>query len=165
MKPLTPVQQAIIEYIIAENEEAEEDINPVAPYMQALKGDFKPEIPFTLYRDETAGLVLYVQNPEQDSPEQFRTRCRLIKKQFLEIADFIRYLAQERYVRTLFDEPEKPSNIPEQWRPYTEFTPAEQKGLLFAGSYRLVPRLTLYECWEAMHEKLLQAEQIQEVVV
>jgi hypothetical protein len=164
MKYLNPIQQYVIDYIIADNEESEA-FNPLTPYMRALNGDSTSNAPFTLYNSKYAGFVLAAEDSAQDPPERFRTRCEGIKKRLLEIADFMEYLVQDGSVRTISNKQEKPMDMPEQRRLYTDFTIAEQTKLAFAGSVRIIPRLALYEYWETMVPKNRAPEYLQKIAV
>ncbi|MDR1986985.1 MAG: hypothetical protein LBP88_08460 [Treponema sp.] len=147
MKLFTPAQEAIIRYLIAENEEQDE-VSPLTPYLYALSGGLLPDMPFTLCRDKKAGLMLYVQDPGNQG-EQLRRHCGELKQKLLDIADFIRYLAEQGYVRTIVKPPwEESPGIPEQWYGYDDFTPAETETLRFACSVYWIPRFTLYAYWE-----------------
>jgi hypothetical protein len=155
MQPFTITQQTIINYIIAENEETEEP-NMLSPYIRAIAGRVEPDMRFTLCNTKVAGLILYLDTHEE-SPEQFKTKAAVIKNRLLEIADFILYLIQEDYVRTMLKEQSQfPPDIPEQWQPYKEFTLAEQKALVFTGSMQVIPRLKLYEYWRKKTHNQLQ---------
>jgi hypothetical protein len=134
--------------------------------MRALNGGLEPDMTFTLCNTNTVGLILYMRETKQETPEQFRAYCVLLKKGLLEIADLIAYLVQESAIRTIPRNREEPPNIPEQWRRYTDFTPEERKVLKFAGSVRMIPRLSLYRTWEAMHhETIIVQDKIPEVVL
>jgi hypothetical protein len=147
MPSFTIFQQQIISYLIAENEEQDET-NPLTPYLYALSGGLLPDMEFTLCRDKKAGLVLYVQDPGYTG-EQLRKHCGEIKKTLLDIAEFIRYLAEQGYVRTIIKAPwEESSRIPEHWYGYDDFTRVETETLGFVCSVQVIPRFTLYTYWE-----------------
>jgi hypothetical protein len=154
MPSFTILQHQIISYFIAENEEQDE-ANPLTPYLYALSGGLVPDMHFTLCRDKKAGLILYVQD-SGDTGEQLRKRCGEIKKKLLDIADFIRYLAEQGYVRTIIKAPwEESPGIPEQWYGYDDFTQAETETLRFVCSVHLIPRFTLYTYWEEWEQTVL----------
>ncbi|MHB9292868.1 hypothetical protein Holit_01979 [Hollandina sp. SP2] len=143
----SPLQHQIIAYIIAENEELDEP-NPLTPYMHALDGGLMPDMHFTLYLKEDSGITLYVQNT--DGREPYHSGVAAIKKRLIAIADFMLYLVQQGYVKSI------PKNqygyslpIPEQWQGYDDFTPAESETLTSACSVQLIPRFTLYDYWES----------------
>ena len=81
MKHFTKTKEAIIRYLIAENEEIEEP-NPLGPYLRAFSGAFLPNMPFTLCRSGTTNLSLYVQD---DTDEPVSLRCIALKQKLLEI--------------------------------------------------------------------------------
>jgi hypothetical protein len=143
----TPLQHQIISYLIAENEEQDEP-NPLTPYMRALDGGLMPDMHFTLYLKETSGVTLYVQNT--DGSEPYNPDVAAIKKQLLEIADFMGYLVHQGYVKGLpKNQYDYSLSIPKQWQGYDDFTQAENETLTFACSVRLIPRFTLYAYWES----------------
>jgi hypothetical protein len=151
MDSLTSLQRQIIAYIIAENEETEEP-NPLTPYMHALGGGLMSDMHFTLCHrkdQKENGLILYVQEHAGESSAHFRERCRGIKKELLLIADFMRYLAQQGYVR-IIKRYSYPPDIPGHWQKYEDFLPAEAASLSFTCSFILAPRLTLYNFWEQL---------------
>jgi hypothetical protein len=151
MDSLTSLQRQIIAYIIAENEEIEEP-NPLTPYMHALSGSLIPDMHFTLYRKKNQKkneLIMYVQERSGEPSEYFRARCKSIKEELLVIADFMGYLAQQRYVR-IIERFSYPLDIPEHWQKYEDFGPVEAVSLSFTYSSILVPRLTLYNFWETL---------------
>jgi hypothetical protein len=148
MKTFTPTQEAVIRYLIAENEEIEEP-NPLGPYLRSFSGGFLPTMPFTLSRYGTTKLILYVQ---KDTDEPVNLRCIALKQKLLEIADCIRYLVREGYVQTISKYGDE-NPLPEQrhletWFGYDDFTPRERGSLSFACSVQLIPRLKLYDYWE-----------------
>jgi hypothetical protein len=70
-----------------------------------------PDMSFTLYLKEESGVTLYVQNT--DDTGQYHPGAAVIKKQLLEIADFIGYLVHQGYVRAL---PKTSTTIPYAYR-------------------------------------------------
>ncbi|MHB9292416.1 hypothetical protein Holit_01513 [Hollandina sp. SP2] len=85
----------------------------------------------------------------EDPGEHLRRRCGELKQKLLDIAGFIRYLAEQGYVRTITKAPwEASPGIPEQWYGYDDFTLAETETLAFACSVHVIPRFTLYAYWE-----------------
>jgi hypothetical protein len=153
MPSFSPLQHQIISCLITENEE-QDKTNPLTPYLYALSGGLLPDMHFTLCRDTKAGLVLYVED-SGDPGEQLRKRCGELKKTLLAIADFIRYLAEQGYVRTILKAPwEESTGIPEQWYGYDDFTPAETETLKFVASVHVIPRFTLYAYWEGWEQKV-----------
>jgi hypothetical protein len=143
----SPLQRQIISYIIAENEEIDEP-NPLTPYMRALDGGLMPDMHFTLYVKEESGVTLYVQNTGEN--EQYNSGVAAIKKRLIEIADFMGYLVQQGYVKSIPKNQDPYSlPIPEHWQRYDDFTPAEGEALTFACSVQLIPRFTLYAYWES----------------
>ncbi|MDR2633755.1 MAG: hypothetical protein LBC51_09080 [Treponema sp.] len=149
MKLFTLTQEAIIRYLIAENEEIEEP-NPLGPYLRAFSGGLLPNMRFTLCPLGASRLSLYVQ--EEDADEPVSLRCMALKQKLLEIADFIRYLIREGYVQTLpkhcGEYPLPEQERPGRWFRYEDFTPRERASLAFACSVQLIPRLKLYDYWE-----------------
>jgi hypothetical protein len=155
MKPLTPTEQSVIDYIISENEETETS-NPVTPYMRALNSEFEPAMPFTLHL-EIQNLILYVQDGAfvYNTLKEFNAGCGDIKQSLCSIAEFIRYLVQEEYLRSIYKNPTAlifPVDVLDRWMQYTDFTVSEKEVLLFTCSFRVVPRLKLYKSWETMHQ-------------
>ncbi|MDR2797887.1 MAG: hypothetical protein LBB80_06045 [Treponema sp.] len=103
---------------------------------------------FTLCLKQESGVTLYVQNT--DGTEQYNPPVAAIKKKLVEIADFMRYLVQQDYVKSIpKNHDDYSSCIPEPWEEYDDFTPAEQETLTFACSVQLIPRLILYTYWES----------------
>ncbi|MDR3170348.1 MAG: hypothetical protein LBU17_01830 [Treponema sp.] len=158
MKVLKPLRKQIINYIIAENEEAESS-NILADYMHAIEGGFNPNMKFTLYLPAANKLVMYEYNKKETmqwcSRSEFYTECEKIKKSLVEIAENIIVLCQDNYVRVLFrnpnEKPRLPQDYQEHWRAYEMFMKGELEPLLYVCSIRVVPKLKLYKFWEKLH--------------
>jgi hypothetical protein len=151
MYQFTSFQQSIINYLIAENEEIPPP-DELVDLMRAIQGRYEPDMRFTLCNLENNGLILYVLIDEHN-PGHFKGRCADIKNRLMEIADFIHYLWRKGAVRTIPKEKtESPPDLPEHWQAYTGFAPAERNLLYFASSVQVVPRLQLYDYWEAVQQ-------------
>jgi hypothetical protein len=160
MKQLTPLENNIIAYLIAENEETDEQFE-IAPYMCAFSGEYSKHTPFFLGQPEAGRIILFIQKEKffNDTVPltQFTQECKKIKQQLYNIADFIIYLVQHDYLRTIHKSDQEriecPLDLPDQWRQYDDFTIAEIKAFTFVCSMHFIPRLKLYKYWNESLKK------------
>jgi hypothetical protein len=157
MKQLTPLEKDIITYLIAENEETDEQFE-IAPYMRAFSGEYNKHTPFFLGQPEAGRIILFVQKEQftNDAVQftQFTQYGKEIKQHLYTIADFIIYLVQRDYLRTIHKSAQEringPPDLPDRWRRYDNFTIAEIKAFTFACSMHFIPRLKLYKYWNEL---------------
>ncbi|MDR3342155.1 MAG: hypothetical protein LBT14_05090 [Treponema sp.] len=154
MHSLTLLENDIITYLIAENEETGEQFE-IAPYMYAFSGEYSKHTPFFLGQPENGRIVLFVQKEQffDDTVHltQFTQQCKEIKQRLYNIADFIIYLVQRDYLRTIHKSAQEqiacPTDFPDHWHRYDDFTIAENKAFTFLCSMHFIPRLKLYKYW------------------
>ncbi|MDR3342792.1 MAG: hypothetical protein LBT14_08415 [Treponema sp.] len=154
LHPLNPLEKDIITYLIAENEETGEQFE-IAPYMCAFSGEYSKHTPFFLGQPETGRITLFVQKEQFLNSTvpltQFTQQCKEIKQRLYNIADFIIYLTQGDYVRTIHKSAQEhmdcPPDVPDWWRRYDDFTLVENKAFTFVCSMHFIPRLKLYKYW------------------
>jgi len=154
MHPLTPLQNDIITYLIAENEETGEQFE-LTPYMYAFSGEYSKHAPFFLGQPENGRIALFVQKEQftNDTKNltQFTQHGKELKQHLYNIADFIIYLVERDYVRTIHKSDQErivcSPDVPDRWRRYDDFTIAEIKAFTFVCSMHFIPRLKLYKYW------------------
>jgi hypothetical protein len=157
-KILTHLQHDIITYLIAENEETGEQFE-IAPYMCAFSGEYSKHAPFFLGQPENERIVLFVQKEQFINVHitQFTQHCKELKQCLYNIADFIIYLVERDYVRTIHKSEQEriacSADVPDRWRQYDDFTIAEIKAFTFVCSMHFIPRLKLYKYWNESLKK------------
>jgi hypothetical protein len=156
----TPLQQSVIDYIIAENEGLNPPENSVTDCMRAFEGGFSPDKPFTCYMPTVNKVLLYVAEERAgygaDKRSDFNKRWEKLKQPLVETAKFIEELERKEWIRILIrphETGELPQNYGRHWRRYENFYMSEIESLIFACTTIIIPRLKLYKYWERTHTK------------
>jgi hypothetical protein len=155
---LKPLENDIITYLIAENEETGEQFE-ITPYMCAFSGEYSKHAPFFLGQPENGRIVLFVQKEQFTNVNltQFTQHAKELKQRLYNIAEFIIYLVERDYVRTIHKSEQERIvcflDVPDRWRQYDDFTIAENKAFTFVCSMHFIPRLKLYKYWNESLKK------------
>jgi hypothetical protein len=160
MHSLTPLENDIITYLIAENEETGEQFE-ITPYMCAFSGEYSKHTPFFLGQPENGRIVLFIQKEQftNDTKNltQFTQHGKELTQRLYNIADFIIYLVEHDYVRIIHKSAQerivRPPDVPDRWRQYDDFTSVENKAFTFVCSMHFIPRLKLYKYWNESLKK------------
>ncbi|MDR3333291.1 MAG: hypothetical protein LBT13_00165 [Treponema sp.] len=158
MHPLTPLEKDIITYLIAENEETGEQFE-ITPYMGAFSGEYSKHTPFFLGQPKSGRIVLFIQKEQSTNVyiTQFTQHSKELKQRLYNIADFIMYLVQRDYLRTIHKSDKEridcPLDVTDRWHEYDDFTIAEIKAFTFVSSMHFIPRLKLYKYWNESLKK------------
>jgi hypothetical protein len=146
MRELELIEQDVIRYLVAENEEVGETTSRIFDYITALYGELREDTAFFLGKPD----MLCVNTARfQEAPALFNARCGEIKQTLYKIARFLIYLTRGGYVRAV----EKPANdiaaypleFWNNWRRYADFNHDEIAAFKFARSSRFIPRYNLYK--------------------
>jgi hypothetical protein len=155
---LTPLENNIITYLIAENEETGEQFE-IAPYMCAFSGEYSKHALFFLGQPETGRIVLFVQKEQfiNVNLTQFTQHGKELTQRLYNIAEFIIYLVERDYVRTIRKSEQErivcSPDVPDRWHQYDDFTSVEIKAFTFVCSMHFIPRLKLYKYWNESLKK------------
>jgi hypothetical protein len=158
MHSLTPLQHDIITYLIAENEETGEQFE-ITPYMCAFSGAYSKQAPFFLGQPENGRIVLFVQKEQFTNVNltQFTQHSKELKQRLYNIADFIIYLVEHDYIRTIHKSAQEriacPHDVSDRWHRYDDFIGVENKAFAFVCSMHFIPRLKLYKYWNESLKK------------
>ncbi|MDR3172510.1 MAG: hypothetical protein LBU17_12980 [Treponema sp.] len=157
MHPLTSLENDIITYLIAENKETGEQFE-IAPYICAFSGAYSKHASFFLGQPENGRIVLFIQKEQFTNVNltKFTQHGKEVKQRLYNIADFIIYLVERDYVRSIHkSEQERIAcslDAPDRWRRYNDFYSGIMTGLTSVCLSDFVPKLKLYELWSSIQQ-------------
>jgi hypothetical protein len=139
----------VVNYLIAVYE-GKEPPKMVRDYMRAFEGGFEPGMKFTLHTPVVNKLVMYVyeKNCDDASPRnEFMQRCRGIARTLVNIADFLIYLQEQRYINGEYRGYKThlvPKDFKKCWRRFEEFYSRDSEPILFVKSLDISPSDKLF---------------------
>jgi hypothetical protein len=120
-------------------------------YMRAFDGGFEPGVKFTLYTPVVNKLVMYVYEKNCDdsaSPRhEFTRRCKGIVRTLVNIADFLVYLQEQRYISGEYRGYKAlpvPKDFKKCWRRFEGFYSRESEPILFVKALDIIPGEKLF---------------------
>jgi hypothetical protein len=159
MRELELIEQDVIHYLVAENEE-QGGASGIFDYITALYGELREDTAFFLGKPD----MLCVNIAKfQETPVEFNTRCGEIKQALYKIACFLIYLTQQGYVQVIEklvnDVAAYPLEFWNSWRQYVDFNHDEIAAFKFVRSLRFIPRYKLYKyCRDELHDSFNTCE-------
>ncbi|MDR2491514.1 MAG: hypothetical protein LBD20_08965 [Spirochaetaceae bacterium] len=166
MRAFTQFEQDIAAALIARCEG-----RPVSPemhdYMAAFDGGFEPDKLFTLHLPTANRVILYHCVLDMSflymERSLFNAHCDKIKKNLIDIADFITFLADNDYIEIEYKKNlyyDIPPALTRKWRRCLEFFPAEAASILFVKSITPIPTQKLRSILPAPYSIVRRLPQI-----
>jgi hypothetical protein len=140
----------VVNYLIAIYE-GKKSSGMVRDYMRAFEGGFEPGVKFTLHTPVVNKLVMYVYEKNCDdnaSPrDEFTRRCKGIVRTLVNIADFLIYLQEQRYINGEYRGYKThpvPKDFKKCWRRFEEFYSRESEAILLVKALDITPGEKLF---------------------
>jgi hypothetical protein len=147
----------VVNYLIAVYE-GKEPPETLRDYMLAFEGGFEPGMKFMLYTPVVNKLIMYVYEKDCDdnaSPRhEFTWRCKGIVRTLVNIADFLIYLQEERYISGEYRGYKAipvPKDFKKHWRRFEEFYRSESEPILFIKELDIIPSKKLFSLQDTFH--------------
>jgi hypothetical protein len=144
------LHEDVVNYLLAVYE-GKEPPDTLRDYMRAFEGGFEPGMKFTLYTPVVNKLVMYVYekncNDNASPRHEFMQRCKGIVRTLVNIADFLIYLQEERYISGEYrgyKALSMPKNLKKCWRRFEEFYSRESEPILFIKALDITPSKKLF---------------------